>query len=378
MALLYLLLETLAGWVTLASFATILLIPGWLVLWPRIEQRLLPLAGHPVPAVRRASRLELRWRDWALVLLTPVAGVAGVAVLALGVVVPVLLVLSPVRIAATGEPVTVLLVTIDTAGSQVVAVLAGLMLLALVLWGVAALAHAWGRLTSALLSDEERRLAEQVTTLSEETARTLDQLALERRQLERDLHDGAQMHLGAAAMSLGMLQLQAEDVADPQTRATILTSVGAVRDQLDAASAAMRSTVRGLVPAALHQGGLCAALDEAARGIPLTTRVRCDAPRLDEATEVGLYLVVTEALANVVRHARAECVDITLFGDGSQIALDVVDDGRGGASPTGTGLLGIEARARLLGGQAVIHSPPGEGTRIAVRVPHRGTPGTAP
>lgn len=373
-ALPYVLLETLAGWVTVTVFATIVFIPAWLVLWPRIEPRLAPLAGHPVPRVHRRSRFELRWRDWALVLLTPVAGFAGVVVLGLGVVVPVLLVLSPIGVAVTGGPVTVLFVAIDTVGSQIAAVVAGGSLLAIGVWLVPVLAHEWGRLMVSLLSDEERRLAEQIAALSEGTVRTLDQLALERRQLERDLHDGAQMHLAAAGTHLGLLQLDVEDLPGTETRAAILSSIEAVRDQLGAASSAMRTSVRGLVPAALHQGGLCAALAETAKGLPLPTRLRCDAPRLDAATETGLFLIATEALANVVRHADADHVDIRLAASPTEIVLDVTDDGRGGAAPTGTGLLSIQARARLLGGRAVIDSPPGAGTTIAVRVPRPGTP----
>ena len=126
--------------------------------------------------------------------------------------------------------------------------------------------------------------------------------------------------------------------------------------------------------AALHQGGLCAALAETAKGLPLPTRLRCDAPRLDAATETGLFLIATEALANVVRHADADHVDIRLAASPTEIVLDVTDDGRGGAAPTGTGLLSIQARARLLGGRAVIDSPPGAGTTIAVRVPRPATP----
>lgn len=368
-ALVYLVAETLAGWVTLTVFATIVLIPVWLVAWPRLEQRLLPLSGQRVPVVDRASRFELRWRDWALVLLTPVAGMAGVAVLGLGIAVPVLLLVSPIRIALTGGPVQVLLFTIDTPASQVVAVLAGALLLALAVLITTMLAHGWGRLMSALLSDEQRRLADQLTTLSEGNARELDRLALERRHLERDLHDGAQMHLAAAGTRLGMLQLDAEELPDSPARATLLASIGTVRDQLAAAAEAIRSSVRGLVPAALREGGLCAALDDARQALPLPSRLHCWVPRLDAAVEVGLFFIVTEALANVVRHAQAESVDIRLALTGPELTLEIADDGCGGARPTGTGLLSIQARARLLGGDAVIDSLPGQGTTVTVRIP---------
>ncbi|MFC9086251.1 sensor histidine kinase [Nocardiopsis dassonvillei] len=370
-ALLYIFLETVAGWATIATFATIALIPVWLVLWPRIEQRLLPLAGHRIPAVRRSSRFELRWRDWALVLLTPAVGVGGVAVFAFGVAIPAVLLASPVRVARTGEPVSIAFITVDAPWTQVAAVLGGVVLLALTLWGISAAAYGWGQIMAALLHDEEHRLTEQVSTLSERTARTVDQLALERRQLERDLHDGAQMHIGAVGARLGMLQLDIEALPDDDARAAILASLDTVRDQVEAASVSVRTTARGLVPAALRDGGLCAALDEAAHGIPLKTAVRCETLQLDAPTEISLFFIATEALANTVRHARAEHVDIRVTGNGPRVTLEIADDGCGGARPAGTGLLSIQARAQLLGGEAIVDSPPGQGTRILVRVPRQ-------
>lgn len=370
-ALLYFLLETTAGWATVTAFATILLIPAWLVLWPRIEPYLLPLAGHRVPAVRRSSRFELRWRDWALVLLAPAVGLGGTALFAFGVVIPAVLLVSPARVGLTGAPVDIAFITVDSLSTQVAAVSAGALLLALALWIGTALAYGWGRLMSALLRDEERRLATQVSALSEESVRNVGRLALERRQLERDLHDGVQMHLGTAGTRLGMLQLDIEALPDEKARTAILASLETVRDQVQAASAAVRTTARGLVPAALRDGGLCVALDEVVEGIPLRAEVRCERLPLDAPTEISLFFIATEALANVVRHAHAERVDIRVTGDGPQVTLEISDDGCGGAEPTGTGLLSIQTRARLLGGQAVVESYPGKGTRILASVPRQ-------
>lgn len=370
-ALVYLFVQTLAGWVTITAFATIVLIPVWLVLWPRVEQKLLPLAGHRVPVVRRSSRFQLRWRDWALVLLTPAVGLGGIALFAFGVVAPGILIASSIRAAVTTEPVQTLFVTVDSWWSQVAALLLGAFLLCLALWVAMAAAYGWGRLMSTLLSDEEGRLAEQVTELSVRTVRSVDQLALERRQLERDLHDGAQMHLGAAGMRLGMLQLDIESLPNAEARAVILASLETVREQIEAASTAVRTTAQGLVPAALLEGGLRAALQQASENMPLSTAVRCETPRLASATEISLFFIAAEALANVVRHAQAENVNIRVLGTESNVTLEIADDGCGGAEPTGTGLLSIQARAQLLGGEALIDSPSGQGTKITISIPHQ-------
>lgn len=370
-ALAYAVLETVAGWVTLTVVATVALIPAWLLIWPRLERRILPLAGHPAPLVRRTSRFELRWRDWALVLVTPVAGFLGVAAIGLGVVLPILLIVAPLRVAVTGRPVTILLATIDSPAGQALAAAIGASVLVVATWGVSRLAYLWGRLTSALLSDEERRLAEQVATLSEDAATRLDQVALERRQLERDLHDGAQMHLGAAALRLATLQLDVDELPPTSSQAAVVAGVRAVREELAAAATAIRTSVRGLVPTTLDREGLCAALTGATANLPIATRLRCDVPRLHPATEAGLFLIASEAIANVARHARATALEIELTAQGQAVALQIADDGRGGASPTGTGLVSIQARARLLGGEARIDSPHGRGTTITVTVAGR-------
>ena len=368
-ALLYLVLETLAGWVTVTAVATIVLIPAWLLAWPRAEARLVRLTGRPAPAVRRNSRFEVRWRDWAIVLLTPVTGFGGVALVGLGLVVPVLLITAPIRIAVTGEPVDLSFVTIDSASSQAVGALVGAAALGLGLWLLDASPRAWAGLMTSLLEVRERQLVAQVTALSDESARAHDRLDLERRQLERDLHDGAQMHLGVAGARLGMLQLEAEDYRDPPSTEQLRARIEAVREQLDAASAAMRNTLEGLVPAALDQGGLGPALEEVLAELPIATRLTCDVPRLDAATERALYFVAVEALANVVRHSGASSVEVRAGVTQHQVTLEIVDDGCGGAAPTGAGLLNIPARARLLGGEAIVDSPPGRGTTITVRVP---------
>jgi len=256
--------------------------------------------------------------------------------------------------------------------TAVLAPLLGLVLLALLLWGAVALAWGWGRVSVLLLVDVERRLAEPVDALSLETVRREDAIALERRVLRRDLHDGAQMHLSAAAMRLGMLELDAEALSAGPGRTRVLEGLEAVREQVDLGAQSVRDAAQGLVPVALRDGGLCPALGEAAAALPFTAEVSCDVPRLREEVEQSLFLVASEALTNVVRHAEASRVRIRCGldgGDARLLVLEVADDGRGGAEPTGTGLVSITARLRGLGGTCTVDSPVGGPTVLHVRVP---------
>src|SRR5262249_32936507 len=93
--------------------------------------------------------------------------------------------------------------------------------------------------------------------------------------------------------------------------------------------------------------------------------------------EINLYRVVQEALANIIKHARAAVVEVRVKTDRGQLALCVADDGCGfdvaslvhQRPNTGLGLLGLSERTRILGGQIQVHSQPGQGTRLEITVP---------
>lgn len=369
-ALLYLVLEAIAGAISIAVWLTILLIPVWLLTWPRLERRLLPLAGRDAP--EPPGRWELRWQDVVLVLLTAVMAAAGFFAGILLIVVLGMLFATPYAVLSgrevTGWNANQVLPSLPAA---VLAPLLGLVLLALVLWGAAALAHGWSGISHALLRDDERRLARQVDALGDQAVLRDDVIALERRALERDLHDGAQMHLGAAGMRLAMLQLDAEQLPSGDARERILSGLDAVREQIDHGVTSVREATAGLVPTTLRDGGLEAALGELADALPLHVEVDCRMPRLAPEVEHGILLIAREALTNVVRHSEAEQVRIecTIPDDADGLLLEIVDDGRGGAAPTGTGLVSMHARARRLGGSLTLESPASAGTTVRVRVP---------
>jgi signal transduction histidine kinase len=135
----------------------------------------------------------------------------------------------------------------------------------------------------------------------------------------------------------------------------------------------VREISRGIHPAILSEHGLEPALKALARRSPvpvhLTVRV---AARLPDRVELGAYYIVSEALANVAKHANAETVMVTVEVGLGVLSLSVRDDGAGGADPDGSGLTGLRERAEALGGTLNLTSPPGRGTSVDVRLPAAG------
>ena len=133
----------------------------------------------------------------------------------------------------------------------------------------------------------------------------------------------------------------------------------------------LRNLARGIAPPILTDRGLEAALESlvsSARMLPVT--IEGDAgPRMPAAIETAAYFVATEAMANAAKHARASEGRIRLERRPDMLVVDISDDGRGGADPSGSGLLGLRRRVEALDGQLTIDSPPGGGTRIHAELP---------
>jgi len=132
----------------------------------------------------------------------------------------------------------------------------------------------------------------------------------------------------------------------------------------------VREIFRGIHPAILSDRGLAPALKALARrsAVPVDLTVRV-ARRLPDRVELGAYYIVSEALANVAKHANAETVTVCIEAGRSVLTLSVRDDGVGGADPDGSGLTGLRERAEALGGTLNLTSPPGRGTSVDVRLP---------
>jgi signal transduction histidine kinase len=209
-------------------------------------------------------------------------------------------------------------------------------------------------------------LALRVQDLTESRADVVDAADAERRRIERDLHDGAQQRLVALAMNLGMARANLTDV-DPRAR----DAIEHAHDEAKQALTELRQLVRGLHPAVLDDRGLDAALSGIAARSPVKARLMVDVPvRPSPTVEAVAYFVVSEALTNVAKHARAQSVDIDVRRRGNRLLLEVRDDGQGGADPlAGTGLRGLAQRIRSVDGTWSIDSPPGGPTVIRVELP---------
>jgi signal transduction histidine kinase len=120
----------------------------------------------------------------------------------------------------------------------------------------------------------------------------------------------------------------------------------------------------------LTERGLGAALDVlAARApLPVALDVRLPAALPDQVAAAGYY-VASEALANVVKHARAGSAVIRASGVDRRVVLEVLDDGAGGADPEGSGLCGLRDRVETLDGSLIVESAPGVGTRVRAELP---------
>jgi signal transduction histidine kinase len=196
-------------------------------------------------------------------------------------------------------------------------------------------------------------------------ARTMAAVDDTRRRIERDLHDGLQQRL----MTLG-LQVRAAEVSVPPAAAELKWELARVVDGLMDVLRDVREISRGIHPAILSERGLEPAVKALARRSPvpvdLTVRV---AGRLPDRVELGAYYIVSEALANVAKHADAETVTVRVEAGRGVLSLSVRDDGVGGADPDGSGLTGLRERAEALSGTLRLTSPPGRGTSVDVRLP---------
>ena len=190
----------------------------------------------------------------------------------------------------------------------------------------------------------------------------------ERRRLERNLHDGAQQHLVALKVKLGLVEMLA--TRDPEkAQATIV----ALKRDADEALETLRDLARGIYPPLLADRGLAAALQSQAGKATLPVHVDADGVgRYPQETEAALYFCTLEALQNVQKYAAASAATVRLREDGKQLSVEVADDGRGfdvNAVTRGAGLTNMEDRLEALGGTLQIESALGVGTTLRATLP---------
>jgi signal transduction histidine kinase len=216
------------------------------------------------------------------------------------------------------------------------------------------------------LRESERKLERSRAELAASRARIVTAGDQMRRRIERDLHDGVQQRL----VSLLLAQRTAQTTVPPGL-CELRARLSEVADGLAAALTELQEISRGIHPAILTDGGLTRALKTLGRrsAIPVELDIRIGT-RLPEPVEVAAYYVVSEALTNAVKHARASVVRIAGETRHSVLDLSIRDDGCGGADPArGSGLIGLSDRVDSLGGTIDVTSPAGQGTTLRVRLP---------
>jgi signal transduction histidine kinase len=186
----------------------------------------------------------------------------------------------------------------------------------------------------------------------------------ERRRLVRDLHDGAQPHLVNTIITL-KLALRALEDEDEDASALVTAAL----DHAERATLELRELARGILPSALVRSGLRAGVQTLAARAPVPVDVDVSVSRLPAAIEATAYLIVAEALTNVVKHARAQRAAVTARVDDGMLLLEVADDGVGGARADRSGLIGLGDRLAAVDGRLWIESPDNGGTLVAVAIP---------
>ena len=225
--------------------------------------------------------------------------------------------------------------------------------------------------TVGLALENERLHAEVLARLDDvraSRARIVQAGDAARRQVERDLHDGAQQRLVSLSLALGMARTK----LGPQRDAALEGILDQAAEEAALALRELRELAQGLHPAVLSDAGLVAAVESLAERSPVPVELAstADGRRLPPPVEAAAYFIVSESLANVAKHARASSATVRLEPDGDRLRVEVIDDGVGGARVRpGSGLEGLADRVAALDGSFQLESELGTGTRIRVDLP---------
>ena len=225
------------------------------------------------------------------------------------------------------------------------------------------------KLDSALQEslDEVRRQADE---LRASRARIVEATDAERRRIERDLHDGAQQHLVALAVSVRLARQISDSDADAAKE--MLDQIGV---DLQEAVQELRNLAHGIYPPLLMDRGLAEALSAAANRAVLPTEVSAEGVgRYPQAVEAAIYFCCLEALQNAGKHAgEGATITVTVREDEGAVLFEVADTGAGfdmkSGAQRGHGFLNMADRVGAFGGTVRVESAPGQGTTITGRVP---------
>jgi PAS domain S-box-containing protein len=214
----------------------------------------------------------------------------------------------------------------------------------------------------------EREIVEaQLAEVRASRARILEAADRARREIERNLHDGAQQRFVSIALQL-QVWLAAHRDLPPDAR----LELGVVQTELQTGLAELRELAHGLHPAVLSDRGLEHALRSLAQraAVPVDLRLALPAERLPISVEAAAYFTACEALTNVAKYAQASRAWVDVERRGGHLGVEVGDDGVGGADfASGSGLQGLRDRVAAIGGTLDLVSRPGTGTVVRARLP---------
>lgn len=209
----------------------------------------------------------------------------------------------------------------------------------------------------------EIALAARLTEVQESRLRIIQAGIVERRRLERDLHDGVQIRLIALDV---LLSTAKDDTIRRETQAVI----DRVRTELTLVIDDLRDLAHGIHPTVLSQFGLEQAIRSMAGRYTIPIDVDLPNARFGEAAELTAYYVIAESVVNAIKHARASRISVHGAKSGGSLRVTVTDNGQGGAcADAGTGIRGIFDRVHGIGGEAELDSPSGRGTTIKAVIP---------
>jgi signal transduction histidine kinase len=203
-------------------------------------------------------------------------------------------------------------------------------------------------------------LQAQLHQVRESDIRIREAVDAERQRIESAVDALALTTLGRLDEDLASLELAGDS---PQTHTEIRSARAALRD----AQQELTLLSQGLALPLLTSSGLGPAVRLAVAGSGISVLIPDD--RLDPVVETTAYFVICELAANAVKHAAAQSISVTVTAEPDRLRIDVVDDGRGGADPSGGGLRGILRRLRKLRGDLSITSPTGDGTQVTAVIP---------
>jgi signal transduction histidine kinase len=243
----------------------------------------------------------------------------------------------------------------------------------------------WGSMGAATVrpqfpADTEQRIAEFTelvgtaisnvqarSDLAASRARIVAAADEERRQVVRDLHDGAQQRLVHTIITL---KLARKALPPNQEAASELLSEAL--EHAERANVELRELAHGILPVVLTQGGLRAAVGPLASQTPVPVEVDVSVDRLPAPVEATAYFMVAEALTNITKHAHATGATVRVHVEDGSLQLQVRDDGVGGARPDGSGLVGLADRIAVLSGRLRVESPADGGTLVTADIPLHG------